>query len=79
MDECNNFGYNSAIGSNITFSASFNVEVNPDNLTEGFFISGVYGMEKVEDFVLLEGGDDEGYYLQQESNALMVTNLIPPY
>ena len=36
-------------------------------------------MEKVEDFVLLEGGNDEGYYLQQESNALMVTNLLPPY
>ena len=36
-------------------------------------------MEKVEDFILLEGGNDDSYYLQQESDALMVTNLIPPY
>lgn len=77
--KCNNFGYNSAIGSNKTFSASFNVEINPDDQTHGLFISGVLGMEKVEDFILLEGGNDDSYYLQQESDALMVTNLIPPY
>ena len=64
----NDFGYNSAIGDNKVFSASFNVEVDPDNLTEGFFISGVYGMEKVEDFILLEGSasgnNQNGFYLQ---------------
>ena len=40
-------------------------------------------MEKVEDFILLEGTadgtDQDGYYLQQETNDLLVTNLIPPY
>ena len=77
--KCTNFGYNTSIGSNKTFTASFNVEINPDDQTNGLFISGVLGMEKVEDFVLLEGGNNEGYYLQQESNALMVTNLLPPY
>ena len=65
------------------FSASFNVEVDPDNLTEGFFISGVYGMEKVEDFILLEGSasgnNQNGFYLQQETNDLLVTNLLPAY
>ena len=79
----NDFSYNSSIGDNKVFSASFNVEVDPDNLTEGFFISGVYGMEKVEDFILLEGtanGDDQnGFYLQQETNDLLVTNLLPAY
>jgi hypothetical protein len=59
------------------------VEVDPDNLTEGFFISGVYGMEKVEDFILLEGtasgNNQNGFYLQQETNDLLVTNLLPAY
>ena len=41
-------------------------------------------MEKVEDFILLEGtpyggADQDGYYLQQETDDLLVTNLIPPY
>jgi len=60
------------------------VEVNPDDQTKGLFISGVLGMEKVEDFILLEGtpdggSDQDGYYLQQETDDLLVTNLIPPY
>ena len=77
------FNYNTNIGENKTFGASFLVEMNPDNLTSGFFISGVLGMEKIEDFVLLEGAPDvvnqDGYYLQQETDDLLVTNLIPPY
>ena len=35
--------------------------------------------EKVEDFILLESGADDGFYLQQETNDLLVTNLIPTY
>ena len=35
--------------------------------------------EKVEDFILLEGGDDNKFYLQQETDDLLVTNLIPLY
>ena len=66
-------------------NASFSVEANPNPnyLNSGFFMSGVLGMEKVEDFILLEGTangtDQDGYYLQQETNDLLVTNLIPPY
>jgi hypothetical protein len=79
------FSYNTNIGDNKTFNASFSVEANPNPnyLNSGFFISGVLGMEKVEDFILLEGiangTDQDGYYLQQETNDLLVTNLIPPY
>ena len=77
------FNYNTNIGENKTFGASFLVEMNPDNLTSGFFISGVLGMEKIEDFILLEGSpngvEQDAYYLQQETDDLLVTNLIPPY
>ena len=78
----NDFGYNTSIGENKVFSASFNVEIDPDDQTKGFFISGVLGAEKVEDFILLEGaegGDDNKFYLQQETKDLFVTNLIPAY
>ena len=74
-----NFGYNSSIGENKVFDASFSVEINPDDRTNGLFISGVLGAEKVEDFILLESGADDGFYLQQETNDLLVTNLIPTY
>ena len=74
-----NFSYGASIGPNKTFSANFNVEINPDDRTNGLFISGVLGMEKVEDFILLEGDGNDGFYLQQENNTLLVTNLLPPY
>ena len=61
------------------FNASFSVEINPDDQTNGFFISGVLGAEKIEDFILLESGADDGFYLQQESSDLLVTNLAPSY
>ena len=75
----NNFDYNTAIGNNKVFDASFNVEIDPDDQSRGLFISGVLGAEKVEDFILLEGGDDDSFYLQQETKDLFVTNLVPPY
>ena len=74
-----NFGYETSIGENKVFNASFSVEIDPDDRSKGFFISGVLGAEKVEDFILLEGGDDNKFYLQQETDDLLVTNLIPLY
>jgi|TARA_R110000824_G_C15215514_1_gene677102 hypothetical protein len=74
-----NFNYSSSIGNNKIFDASFTVEIDPDNRSNGFFISGVLGAEKVEDFILLEGGVDNGFYLQEENETLLVTNLIPLY
>ena len=83
------FNYDTSIGQNKTFSASFSVESYPDpditisdpdiGFSEGLFISGVLGAEKVEDFILLEGGDNDSYYLKQETDELLVTNLIPLY
>lgn len=73
------FNYSSSIGDNKVFDASFSVEIDPDNQSKGFFISGVLGAEKVEDFILLEGASDDKFYLQQETNDLFVTNLAPPY
>jgi hypothetical protein len=75
----NDFDYNTSIGQNKVFNASFNVEIDPDDRSKGFFISGVLGAEKVEDFILLEGGDNDKFYLQQETKDLFVTNLVPPY
>ena len=75
----NDFSYDTAIGDNKVFDASFNVEIDPDDQSKGFFISGVLGAEKVEDFILLEGGDDNKFYLQQETEDLFVTNLLPLY
>tara|TARA_R110001583_G_scaffold22390_7_gene84120 strand:+ start:607 stop:2028 length:1422 start_codon:yes stop_codon:yes gene_type:complete len=74
-----NFSYSTDIGGSKTFDASFNVEINPDDRSTGFFISGVLGAEKVEDFILLEGGSNDKFYLQQETDDLFVTNLIPLY
>ena len=74
-----NFGYTTDIGDNKAFDASFSVEIDPDNQGSGLFISGVLGAEKVEDFVLLEGGTDNAFYLQQETNDLLTTNLFPLY
>ena len=74
-----NFTYDTSIGDNKVFDASFSVEIDPDDRTHGLFISGVLGVEKVEDFILLEGEPDDGFYLQQETNDLLVTNLAPPY
>jgi len=73
------FNYSSSIGDNKIFDASFTVEIDPDNRSSGFFISGVLGAEKVEDFILLEGGGDDGFYLQEEDENLLVTNLFPLY
>ena len=75
----NDFSYDTSIGQNKVFNASFNVEIDPDDQSKGLFISGVLGAEKVEDFILLEGGDDDKFYLQQETKDLFVTNLIPLY
>ena len=64
-----NFGYSTAIGDHKVFNASSSVEIDPDDRSKGFFISGVLGAEKVEDFILLESGVDDSFYLQQETDA----------
>ena len=53
------FNSDTSIGSNKTFGASFSVEIDPDDRTNGFFISGVLGAEKLEDFILLSETSSE--------------------
>ncbi len=36
----NSFNYSSSIGDNLVFSAEFSTEIDPDDLSKGFFISG---------------------------------------
>ena len=80
--------FTSSIGSYKRGDFSFAVEVDPDNLSKGLFISGLLNIEKIEDFFLLEGvssGADQngGYVLREGGNAqdktLLVTNLNPLY
>ena len=47
------FNYDTSIGSSKQFSAIFSTELDPDNLTKGFFISGLLGDRVIEDFHLL--------------------------
>jgi hypothetical protein len=67
---------------------NFQVEIDPDNLSKGLFVSGLLNVEKIEDFVLMEGvsanQDQNGGVLMREGGnaedkTLLVTNLNPLY
>ncbi len=82
------FSYDTSIGGNKLFSASFSTEMDPDDLSRGFFISGFLSDRKLEEFHLLETdgpmdggtGDFERFRLElEESEALLVDNYIPLY
>ena len=84
----NSFTYDTSIGSNKSFNASFSTEIDPDDLTKGFFISGFLADQKLEEFHLLETtgamdggtGDFERFRLElEESDGLIVDNYIPLY
>jgi hypothetical protein len=51
----------------------FEVEIDPDNLNHGLFISGLLNIEKIEDFIL----NEDGTYLLNEDSTLLVNNLRP--
>lgn len=71
----NNVGYSNQIGNNTTANFSFSTELDPDDLTKGWFISGLLNIEKVEDFIL---GEDGSYILDEDGQPI-VTNYIPLY
>ena len=84
------FNYDTSIGSSKQFSAIFSTELDPDNLTKGFFISGLLGDRAIEDFHLLENSsginfdgvayDVDRFYLQlEESEDLLVSNDVRLY
>jgi len=80
--------YISNIGDPKRGDFSFQVEIDPDNLSKGLFMSGLLNVEKIEDFVLMEGvstnQDQNGGFLMREggnaeNKTLLVTNLNPLY
>jgi hypothetical protein len=83
-----NINYQNQIGSRKTATLSFTTENDIEDYTKGLKISGILGIEKVEDFILIESGSlpalpgaqviDGTYLLQEDENAL-VTNLSVLY
>jgi alpha-tubulin suppressor-like RCC1 family protein len=83
-----NINYQNQIGSRKTATLSFTTENDIEDYTKGLKISGILGIEKVEDFLLIESGSlpalpgaeviDGTYLLQEDQNAL-VTNLSVLY
>tara|TARA_R100000008_G_scaffold86663_1_gene80741 strand:+ start:16926 stop:18995 length:2070 start_codon:yes stop_codon:yes gene_type:complete len=80
--------FTSSIGGFKRGDFNFAVEIDPDDLSKGLFISGLLNVEKIEDFFLMEGnssgGDQNGGFLQREGGnaqdkSLLVTNLNPLY
>ena len=82
------FNYDTSIGENKQFTASFSTEIDPDDLSKGLFISGFLSDQTLEEFHLLETtgamdgstGDFERFHLElEESSGLLVDNYIPLY
>lgn len=67
--------YDTSIGSNKSANLIFRTEVNPDEPSKGFYISGLLNIEVLEDFLL----DEDGYPLFDHANAPIVSNLRPLY
>ena len=82
------FSYDTSIGENKVFSASFSTEIDPDDLSKGLFMSGFLSDRKLEEYHLLETdspldgstGDFDGFRLElEETSGLLVENYIPLY
>ncbi len=69
----NSVGFSTAIGTNKRAEVSFSVEVDPDNLSKGLFISGLLNIEKIEDYLI----DESGNYIIDEESNIVVGNLFP--
>lgn len=76
--------YANQIGERKTAKLNFTTEVDTENYNRGMQASGVLGIEKVEDFILIESGNlpallganvTDGSYILQEDNDLLVSNL----
>lgn len=76
--------YANQIGGRKTAKLNFTAEVDTENYNRGMQASGILGIEKVEDFILIESGNlpalpgantTDGSYILQEDNELLVSNL----
>lgn len=70
------FSYTSSIDENKKLNFNFKINCTPDNLSEGFFMSGVLSSARTVDFILDEGALD---YLTTENDEKIITNFIPVY
>jgi len=64
-----------SIGSRQNVRFNFSTEIDPENYTRGMQMSGLLGIEKIEDFLLTESGQ----YILQEDENLLVSNLSVLY
>jgi len=60
-----------SIGNKKIVRFNFSTEIDPENYTRGMQMSGLLGIEKIEDFLLTESGQ----YILQEDENLLVSNL----
>ena len=76
--------YANQIGGRKTAKLNFTTEVDTEDYNKGMQASGILGIEKVEDFILIESGNlpalpgtnvTDGSYILQEDNELLVSNL----
>lgn len=79
-----NISYSNQIGSRKVARMSFSTEIDPEDFTKGVQMSGLLNVEKIEDFLLLDGdgvslSSEEKSYLLQEDENLVVTNLSVLY
>jgi len=69
-----------SIGSRQNVRFNFSTEIDPEDYTRGMQMSGLLGIEKIEDFLLAEDdGASNGNYLLQEDGELLVSNLSVLY
>ena len=67
--------YEHGIGSNVRANINFLMEINPDDFSNGIFVSGLLNLDKIEDYLIDETGD----YLLDENSDVIRTNLMPLY
>jgi hypothetical protein len=70
------FNYASSIEDSRILDFNFIVNCTPDNLNEGFFVSGVLSSVRTTDFLLDEDLTD---FLVNENDEIIITNFIPVY
>ena len=69
-----------SIGSRQNVRFNFSTEIDPEDYTRGMQMSGLLGIQKIEDFILTEDSSTEnGNYLLQEDENLLVSNLSVLY
>lgn len=69
------FNYGVSVGENLKFSANFSTEIDPDDLSKGFFISGFLSNSKQEDNLIAE--NDSSSLSLNEAGDLLVQNNVP--